>query len=99
MGNGPGDVYEYNEIFDKHKKTIGGCIWEWADHTVLVDGVPKYGGDFGEPIHDGEYCADGLVSYDRQFKAGSLNTKCVYQYAKFEIKDGKIFKSDVDTFC
>ena len=34
MGNGPGDVYDYNEMFDKHDKLIGGCIWEWADHAI-----------------------------------------------------------------
>ena len=27
MGNGPGDVYYYNELFDKYPKLIGGCIW------------------------------------------------------------------------
>ena len=39
MGNGPGDVWDYNELFDKYPKLIGGCIWEWADHVVTVDGV------------------------------------------------------------
>ncbi len=80
MGNGPGDVMDYWEIIYRYPKAIGGCIWEWADHTVLVDGVPKYGGDFeGELTHDINFCADGLVNYDRSFKAGSLNTKAVYQ--------------------
>ena len=46
MGNGPGDVYAYNELFDKYPKLIGGCIWEWADHVVTENGVQKYGGDF-----------------------------------------------------
>ena len=98
MGNGPGGLKEYWDVIYKYPKLMGGCIWEWADHTVLVDGVPKYGGDFGEPIHDGEYCADGLVSYDRQFKAGSLNAKCVYQYAKFEIKDNKLAVTNLYDF-
>lgn len=81
MGNGPGDVYDYWELFYKHKKLIGGCVWEWADHTVLVDGVPKYGGDFeGEVTHDGNFCADGLVFHDRTLKSGSLEVKAVYQY-------------------
>ena len=72
MGNGPGDVYEYNEIFDKYKKTVGGCVWEWADHTVVVDGVPKYGGDFeGELTHDSNFCSDGMVFHDRTLKTGS----------------------------
>lgn len=80
MGNGPGDVYDYNELFDKYPKLIGGCIWEWADHVVMVDGVQKYGGDFnGELTHDGNFCCDGLVFADRSLKAGSLEAKAAYQ--------------------
>ncbi len=80
MGNGPGDVYEYNEMFDRYPKLIGGCIWEWADHVVTVDGVQKYGGDFpGELTHDGNFCCDGLVFADRSLKAGSLEAKAAYQ--------------------
>lgn len=78
MGNGPGDVGQYMEIFHQYPKAIGGCIWEWADHVVMVDGVQKYGGDFGELTHDGNFCCDGLVFADRSFKAGTLNTKQVY---------------------
>lgn len=85
MGNGPGDIGDYWELIDRYPKLIGGCIWEWADHTVLVDGVARYGGDFGELTHDGNFCADGLVSHDRQFKAGSLNAKYVYQYVRFAL--------------
>ena len=80
MGNGPGDVWYYNELFDKYPKLIGGCIWEWADHVVTVDGVQKYGGDFpGEQTHDGNFCCDGLVFADRSLKAGSLEAKAAYQ--------------------
>ena len=80
MGNGPGDVMDYWNVIYKHKKLIGGCIWEWADHTVLVDGVPQYGGDFpGEKSHDLNFCADGMVFFDRTAKAGSLEIKAAYQ--------------------
>ena len=80
MGNGPGDVFYYNELFDRYPKLIGGCIWEWADHVVTVDGVQKYGGDFpGEMTHDGNFCCDGLVFADRSVKAGSLEAKAAYQ--------------------
>ena len=80
MGNGPGDVWDYNELFDRYPKLIGGCIWEWADHVVTVDGVQRYGGDFpGELTHDGSFCCDGLVFADRTLKAGSLEAKAAYQ--------------------
>ena len=89
MGNGPGDVYYYNELFDKYPKLIGGCIWEWADHVVTVDGVQKYGGDFeGELTHDGNFCCDGLVFADRTLKAGSLEAKAAYQPMKTNYEDG-----------
>ena len=81
MGNGPGDVYDYWDLIYKHKKLIGGCVWEWSDHTVVVNGVPKYGGDFGgELTHDANFCSDGLVFHNRGLKAGSLEVKSAYQY-------------------
>lgn len=89
MGNGPGDVYDYNALFDKYPKLIGGCIWEWADHVVTVDGVEKYGGDFpGELTHDGNFCCDGLVFADRSLKAGSLEAKAAYQPMRTTYQDG-----------
>ena len=89
MGNGPGDVYDYNELFDKYPKLIGGCIWEWADHVVTENGVQKYGGDFpGEQTHDGNFCCDGLVFSDRSFKAGSLEAKAAYQPIRTGYENG-----------
>lgn len=88
MGNSPGDVWDYNELFDKYPKLIGGCIWEWADHVVTVDGVEKYGGDFeGELTHDGNFCCDGMVFADRSFKAGTHEIKAAYQPMKTSYKD------------
>lgn len=91
MGNGPGDVFDYVEKFYCHPALVGGCIWEWCDHTVIVDGVQKYGGDFkGELTHDGNFCCDGLVFADRSLKAGSLEAKIAYAPFRFEYNDGKI---------
>jgi beta-galactosidase len=90
MGNGPGDVHDYVELFYKHPNLIGGCIWEWADHTVISDGVQKYGGDFGELINDNNFCCDGLVFADRSYKAGTLNTKYSYQGFDTSFCDNKL---------
>ncbi len=98
MGNGPGDMMDYWEVIYNYPKLIGGCIWEWADHTVLVDGVPKYGGDFNELTHDGNFCADGLVFHDRSFKAGSLNAKAVYQYIRCSLEDSKLSVTNLYDF-
>lgn len=87
MGNGPGDIGAYWDIIYKYPKLAGGCIWEWADHTVIKNGVARYGGDFNDITHDSNFCADGLVFCDRSFKAGSLNAKAVYQNIKAQLKD------------
>lgn len=88
MGNGPGDLYDYWEVVYKNPSFIGGCIWEWADHAVGEPGNYRYGGDFGEETHDGNFCCDGLVFPDRSLKAGSLEAKAVYQGFNTEYKDG-----------
>ena len=80
MGNGPGDVTNYNTFFENNPNVIGGCIWEWADHVALKeDGTLGYGGDFGEEVHDGNFCCDGLVFNNREFKPGSYEAKYAYQ--------------------
>ena len=89
MGNGPGDVAQYMEVFQNYPKAIGGCIWEWADHVAIEDGVQKYGGDFGEETHDGNFCCDGLVFSDRSLKPGSLNAKAAYAPLRMAL-DGKM---------
>lgn len=90
MGNGPGDVQDYVELFYKYPNLIGGCIWEWADHIVSTNGKELYGGDFGEPIHDKNFCCDGLVFADRTLKAGSLNAKFAYQNIVFNLIDNNV---------
>lgn len=100
MGNGPGDVYQYAEVFNRYPKAIGGCIWEWADHTVLdKKGIPRYGGDFvGELTNDSNFCCDGLVFYDRSFKSGSLEAKAAYQPIRTELSDGKLTVKNLFSF-
>lgn len=49
MGNGPGDPKDYWEIFYRYQKSMGGCVWEWADHAVrsvqISDNKRVYHGD------------------------------------------------------
>lgn len=98
MGNGPGDVGDYWKIIYQYPKLIGGCIWEWADHTLLEQGVPKYGGDFGELTSDANFCADGLVFHDRKFKAGSLNARYAYQYVGFVLVGNEVKITNLHDF-
>ncbi|MEO7746086.1 MAG: glycoside hydrolase family 2 TIM barrel-domain containing protein [Actinomycetota bacterium] len=69
MGNGPGGLREYQDLFEQFPRAQGGFVWEWKDHGIArttPDGTAyfAYGGDFGEPIHDGVFCIDGLVRPD-----------------------------------
>ena len=91
MGNGPGDVCDYWEELYRYPNFMGGCIWEWADHTVVEDGVPKYGGDFeGELTHDRNFCCDGMVFFDRTFKAGTYEIKTAYQGIECSLSENEL---------
>jgi beta-galactosidase len=85
MGNGPGDLEDYFQIFHEKKTMCGGFVWEWCDHAVehgiSEDGrkIYYYGGDHGEDIHDGNFCMDGLVYPDRRPHTGLLEYKNIYR--------------------
>ncbi len=86
MGNGPGDLVDYWNIYNENPQYIGGCIWEWADHVApMENGELGYGGDFGEETNDENFCVDGLVFHDRSFKAGSYEAKFAHQPMKTEL--------------
>ncbi len=77
MGNGPGGLTEYQELFERYPRCQGGFIWEWLDHGIRQhtrDGREYfgYGGDFGEELHDGNFVIDGLVFPDRTPSPGLL---------------------------
>ena len=84
MGNGPGGLSEYQELFERHPRCQGGFVWEWIDHGLrqrMSDGSERfaYGGDFGEPLHDGPFVADGLLLPDRTPSPGLLEFKKVIE--------------------
>lgn len=84
MGNGPGGLSEYQRLFERHPRCQGGFVWEWIDHGVrrrTEDGREffAYGGDFGEPLHDGNFVTDGLVFPDRTPSPGLLEYKKVVE--------------------
>ena len=85
MGNGPGDLEDYFQIFHKEDMMCGGFVWEWCDHAIAhgkaEDGRTKYfyGGDHGEDVHDSNFCMDGLVYPDRRPHTGLLEYKNVYR--------------------
>ena len=91
MGNGPGGLKEYWQVIESNDRFMGGFIWEWADHGIRYGGKGfRYGGDFGETVHDGNFCVDGIVAPDRALKPGSLQMKKMYQPAVFEKRGQKL---------
>jgi beta-galactosidase len=84
MGNGPGGLWEYQRLFETYPRCQGGFVWEWIDHGLRKrtrDGREffAYGGDFGEPLHDGNFVADGLLFPDRTPSPGLLEYKKVIE--------------------
>ncbi len=92
MGNGPGDLEAYQQLFMEEPMACGGFVWEWCDHAVYdgeENGKPRYlyGGDSGEFPHDGNFCMDGLVYPDRTPHTGLKEFKNVVRPARFTVTD------------
>lgn len=93
MGNGPGDLEDYFQLFQNHDIMCGGFVWEWCDHAIdhgkAEDGrtIYYYGGDHGEDVHDSNFCMDGLVYPDRRPHTGLLEYKNVYRPVRVSFFD------------
>lgn len=105
MGNGPGDLEDYHQLFYRNNRLCGGFVWEWCDHSIQIgtneDGTPQYGygGDFGERHHDGNFCCDGLIYPNRTPHTGLLELAQVYRPIRVEKGEGEgnfIFLSFLD---
>ena len=96
MGNGPGDLSDYQALIDKYDCFFGGCIWEYTDHSVAIGEFKYqkpnyvYGGDFGEFPHDAEFCVDGLVYPDRRPHTGFFEAKEVFAPFSISYANGKL---------
>ncbi|MEY9871983.1 beta-galactosidase [Streptacidiphilus sp. MAP12-33] len=89
MGNGPGGLSEYQRLIERHLRVQGGFVWEWIDHGIArttPDGRRwyAYGGDFGEPLHDGNFVADGLLLPDRTPSPGLAEYRKVVEPVRIE---------------
>jgi beta-galactosidase len=95
MGNGPGGLTEYQQLFEKYPRLQGGFVWEWIDHGIRTHDdagreIYGYGGDFGEPLHDGNFVADGLLFPDRTPSPGLHEFKKVIEPVRIEDADGEL---------
>ena len=94
MGVGPGNLEEYWDLIYDWDISMGGCIWEWADHTVYHENGKyryTYGGDHGEKEHDGNFCVDGLMFADRRLHTGAKEMKAVYRPLRASVSGNKLY--------
>ena len=101
MGVGPGGLEEYWDLFYAYDNLMGGCIWEWADHSYYhPNGKIKYtyGGDHGEWRHDGCFCVDGLLYPDRTLHTGAKEMKNVYRPVRASLKEKTITFKNTNRF-
>ena len=77
MGNSGGNLDAYWESYRSVPRLQGGFIWDWVDQGVAVEDSQgrarwAYGGDFGEAVHDANFCLNGLNWPDRGLGAALL---------------------------
>lgn len=92
MGNSVGNLKEYWEAIDAHRRLQGGFIWDWVDQGLLrvtEDGEEwfAYGGDFGDLPNDGNFCINGLVFPDRTPHPSLLEYRQVIQPVRVHAVD------------
>ena len=107
MGNGPGDLKAYWDLIYDEDRFMGGCVWEFTDHSVAIGDNPladphyTYGGDFGDAPHDGNFCVDGLVYPDRRPHTGLMEYKQVikpFRVESFDTESGKLVVKNLRYF-
>ena len=107
MGNGPGDLKDYWDLIYAEDRFMGGCVWEFTDHSVAIGdnrlAEPRftYGGDFGDTPHDGNFCVDGLVYPDRRPHTGLMEYKQIikpFRVESFDAETGKLVVKNLRYF-
>ncbi|MGR4988955.1 beta-galactosidase subunit alpha [Vibrio rotiferianus] len=93
MGNGPGGLTEYQNVFYKHDHIQGHYVWEWCDHGVLArdengQEFYKYGGDYGDYPNNYNFCMDGLIYPDQTPGPGLKEYKQVIAPVKIKAVEG-----------
>ncbi len=108
MGNSPGCLKEYWDLIYSEDRFLGGCVWEYTDHSFAIGDDPlshphyTYGGDFGDAPHDGNFCVDGLVYPDRRPHSGLLEYKQVikpFRVESFDAEAGRVTVRNLRCFA
>lgn len=95
MGNGPGGLTEYQNVFDRHDCIQGHYVWEWCDHGIQKTDASgniwyTYGGDFGDYPNNYNFCLDGLIYSDQTPGPGLREYKQVIAPVKLRWQNGEL---------
>lgn len=89
MENSLGNFKEYVDDFEQFEHMCGGFIWDYVDQSIrkVENGVEKwlYGGDFKEGSTSYYFCANGIITADRQPQPSYYEVKKVY--SNLEVTD------------
>lgn len=93
MGNGPGGLKEYQDLYRKYKRLQGGFIWEWYDHGIYTEEEGnvyyRYGGNYGDFPTNGNFCIDGMLMPNRQPSPALLEYKQIIAPVEITKTKGK----------
>lgn len=92
MGNSLGNLDEYWAAYDTYRNLQGGFIWDFVDQAIYAEAADGtryfgYGGDFGERVHDDNFCATGLLLPERTIQPEMAEVRYHHQQVKFEDVD------------
>ncbi|EIX9102187.1 beta-galactosidase subunit alpha [Klebsiella pneumoniae] len=92
MGNGPGGLTEYQNVFYQHDCIQGHYVWEWCDHGIQASDENgavwyKFGGDYGDYPNNYNFCLDGLIFSDQTPGPGLREYKQVIAPVKVQARD------------
>lgn len=98
MGQSLGNFQDYWDYFENSKRTVGGCIWDWADQAIyhpkeIKNGTYKKGRwytgyDFPGP-HQGNFMSNGVVDPERNISQKLIEVKKVHQWIRIKSYNAK----------
>lgn len=94
MGNGPGGLKAYQDLYRKYKRLQGGFVWEWYDHGIYTEDEEghayyKYGGNYGDFPTNDNFCIDGILMPDRTSSPALIEYKQVIAPVEMKKSPGK----------
>ena len=105
MENSLGNFKEYVDDFETFDHMCGGFIWDYVDQSIrrIEDGEEKwlYGGDFDEGRTSYYFCANGIITADRQPQPSYYEVKKVYsnlEAVDCDCRNGKIIIKNKNLF-